>query len=206
MTFARALDRIQCGVIVTPSSMQPTFINRYARQVLDQREALALSNGSLRAHAADDQRVLVDLVSRAACRSLDRVVTIWVRSSDSARRVALHVLGAQEISAQGEALLFVCDPAYAVVVDRESLRALYGFTRSEAAFAQWLVGGKSVDEAADALCVSIHTARTHLKRILMKTGAGRQAELLRMLLMSSGLISLDSSEPMERAACSPASP
>ena len=199
MPLARALDRLQCGVIVTPCSLQPTFVNRYAREVLERREALALSNGSLRTHAADDQRVLIDLVTQAATCRLDRVMTIWVRSSDSARRVALHVVGVQEISAQSQALLFICDPAYTVVVDQESLRALYGVTRSEAVFAKLLVGGKSVEEAADALCVSIHTARTHLKRILMKTDAGRQSELLRVLLMSSGLVRVDSGEPVEQS-------
>jgi len=39
-----------------------------------------------------------------------------------------------------------------------------------------------VEEAADVLQISTHTARTQLKRVLTKTGTGRQAELLRVAL------------------------
>jgi len=189
--LVRALDRIQCGVLVTSCSMQPSFINSYARQVLDRGEALELSNGRLRAHTAEDHRTLTTLVSRAANGEMDRAVTVWMRSSDPAKRLALHVVGDAGRTAHREALLFVCDPSHTVVVDQASMRSLYGFTRAEAAFAGLLLRGKSVEEAADLLCISIHTARTHLKRLLMKADTGRQSELLRVLLTCSGFVRLD---------------
>jgi DNA-binding CsgD family transcriptional regulator len=38
--------------------------------------------------------------------------------------------------------------------------------------------GKSIEEAAEQLFISPHTARTHLKRIFMKTDTHRQTELV----------------------------
>ena len=190
MPFARALDRIRCGVIATSCSMQPSFINRYARQVLDRREALALESGGLR-HRAEDQRILTILVGRAANRDLNRGVTFWMRSADPAKRLALHVVGDEDSTADRGALLFVCDPSQTITVDHASMRALYGFTRAEATFVEHLLRGKSVEDAADLLCISVHTARTHLKRILMKADTGRQAELLRVILTSSCFVRLD---------------
>lgn len=52
--------------------------------------------------------------------------------------------------------------------DETALCKLYGLTRGEAALAAILSQGKSIDAAAEALCISSHTARTHLRRILMK--------------------------------------
>ena len=191
MPLARALDRIQCGVIATSCSMRPSFVNKYAHQVLERRDALALENGSLRAHSAEDQRTLTGLVSRAANSELDRGVTVWLRSADPTRRLVLHVVGDNSPTAGGEAILFVCDPSQTITVDHASMRALYGFTRAEATFAEHLLRGKSVEDAADLLCISVHTARTHLKRILMKADTGRQAELLRVVLTSSCFVRLD---------------
>jgi len=37
----------------------------------------------------------------------------------------------------------------------------------------------------------VNTARTHLKRILLKTDTGRQAELVRVLMRCSGYVKVD---------------
>jgi DNA-binding CsgD family transcriptional regulator len=47
----------------------------------------------------------------------------------------------------------------------------------------WLLQGKSVEEAAAAMGVTVNTARTRLKRIYNKTGIRRQPELVRRLLL-----------------------
>ena len=91
----------------------------------------------------------------------------------------------------GLATVFVCDPSQMPRVDPDVLCRLFAFTKAEATLAILLMGGKSVEEAAGALFVSIHTARTHLKRMLFKTDTGRQSELLRLLLTCSARIRLD---------------
>lgn len=61
-------------------------------------------------------------------------------------------------------------------VDETVLCKLYGLTRAEAALAANLLQGKSIEEAAAELVISHHTARTHTKRIFMKTDTYRQVE------------------------------
>jgi len=58
------------------------------------------------------------------------------------------------------------------------LHRSFGLTPSEADLALRLVAGKTLQFAAAELHISYETARTRLKRIFSKTGTGRQAELV----------------------------
>ena len=61
------------------------------------------------------------------------------------------------------------------------LRQLYGLTPAEARVAQALDQGDSIQQAAEHLGISVGTARIQLKAVFAKTGATRQAELIRLL-------------------------
>lgn len=79
-------------------------------------------------------------------------------------------------------ILFVSDPERAMGGRESILEGLYGLSRAEARLAAGLMQGKSLDETAGELGISIHTGRTHLKRVLSKTSTRRQGELIRLLL------------------------
>jgi DNA-binding CsgD family transcriptional regulator len=68
--------------------------------------------------------------------------------------------------------------------NEQHLRELYALTVVEARLAAWLSQGKSVEEAAAAMGVTVNTARAYLKRIYNKTGVRRQSELVRLLLLA----------------------
>jgi DNA-binding CsgD family transcriptional regulator len=59
---------------------------------------------------------------------------------------------------------------------------MHGITRAEARLASMLADGISLEEAAEALLVSIQTVRSQLKSVFAKTGVTRQAELVALLL------------------------
>jgi DNA-binding CsgD family transcriptional regulator len=65
------------------------------------------------------------------------------------------------------------------------LTSMYGFTRRESDVARALMHGQNVAEAALALDMTRPTVRTHLRRLLDKTGTTGQTELLRILLRSA---------------------
>jgi DNA-binding CsgD family transcriptional regulator len=65
-----------------------------------------------------------------------------------------------------------------------ALRQLFGLTPAEALLATRLADGLSLDDAADALDIARNTARAHLRGVFAKTGATRQAELVRLVLRS----------------------
>lgn len=79
-------------------------------------------------------------------------------------------------------LVFIRDPEAPLEVTR--LRDLFGLTRTEASVAAALGRGQSMDDIATEMGIGIGTARTHLKRILTKTGMHRQAQLVALLVRS----------------------
>ena len=82
--------------------------------------------------------------------------------------------------------LFIGDPKLRTGDPTEKMASLYGLTASEAKLAWLLVGDFPLAEAASQLGITQNTARTVLKRILAKTGARRQASLVRLLLSGPG--------------------
>jgi DNA-binding CsgD family transcriptional regulator len=187
-----ALHRIQCGVIVTSAARRPVFINAHAQCVLSRKDALMIVDGVLHAKMAEDTRLLQRALDSTASGTPD-AVTVPIRGEDSARRISVHVVGVppRRPDDSRDALLFVCDPAVTLEVSQPALRTLFGLTRAEAVLAELMIQGYSLESAANRLCVSIHTARTHMKRILLKTDTGRQGELLRLMFVCAGIVALD---------------
>ena len=186
-----AIDRAQFGVIITAATRPPDFLNTYARRIVDRRDGLSVGATGLEALRPADTRVLRDAIDLACRRQLTGCVTLMLPRAASPRPLAVHVPApTYGGAANGVATIFICDPSEEPVIAQASLTRLFGLTRSEAAFAALLIKGYTVEAAAAALFISVHTARTHLKRILMKTDTGRQAELLRLLLTCSAQIDI----------------
>jgi len=77
--------------------------------------------------------------------------------------------------------VFVSNLADAGLFNHEVLMNLYGLTPSEARLAGALSQGRDLNELAGEWGISRETLRTHLKRILGKTGTSRQVDLVRLL-------------------------
>jgi DNA-binding CsgD family transcriptional regulator len=67
-----------------------------------------------------------------------------------------------------------------------SLRRRFGLTSAEAALAAEILKGDGRKAAARRCGIAAETAKTHLSNIFEKTGAHRQAELVRLLLNADG--------------------
>ncbi|MDS0794990.1 helix-turn-helix transcriptional regulator, partial [Burkholderia pseudomultivorans] len=80
--------------------------------------------------------------------------------------------------------VFVRDPAASPHTSRDMLHRLFRLTPMETEIALLLVDGMTLDEAAAATGITKNTARAHLRGIFAKTGATRQAVLVKMLLNS----------------------
>lgn len=192
VALAEALNRVQFGIIIGRPDRRPTFTNVYAEALLTRRAGLALTDGGLEARRASDTREMRDAMTRAVEGRLERCVTMLLPRGDLLRPLVVHIpVPGPSATVTAQATLFACDPNLEPIVDQSALRRLFGFTHAEAALATLLISGRSVEQATDRLCVSIHTGRTHLKRMMLKTDTGRQAELLRLLLTCSAHIRLD---------------
>lgn len=69
---------------------------------------------------------------------------------------------------------------------QDTLRKTYGLTPAEARLAAALDGRASLNEVAERYGITSATARTQLKAIFRKTNTARQAELVRLILQTSG--------------------
>lgn len=87
---------------------------------------------------------------------------------------------------QPSALHLIHDPDRAVAMPAEHLVRAYGLTLAEAKLAAALAGGSSLGAYADNARITIGTARWYLKQVLAKTGAHRQSELVRQVVMTAG--------------------
>ncbi|GLR66645.1 hypothetical protein GCM10010909_13250 [Acidocella aquatica] len=66
----------------------------------------------------------------------------------------------------------------------EQIVDLFGLSRNEARLALALSRGRSIAEAAEEIGISLETARSYSKNVYAKTGTRRQADLVRLILIS----------------------
>jgi DNA-binding NarL/FixJ family response regulator len=78
----------------------------------------------------------------------------------------------------------IADPAMART-STSSIAAALNILPSEARVVGGIVDGGSVEDAASLAGISIHTARSYLKSVFQKTGVSRQAELVRLVLLTA---------------------
>jgi DNA-binding CsgD family transcriptional regulator len=86
------------------------------------------------------------------------------------------------------AAVFLSDPERQRPVDHDSLGRLYKLTPAESRITSLLLQGRRLKEAAVDCRISYQTARTHLKRVFNKTGATRQADLVRLLMSGAAQV------------------
>jgi DNA-binding CsgD family transcriptional regulator len=79
------------------------------------------------------------------------------------------------------AAVLIADPECHEPGRADLLIELYGLTPKEAAIATKLSEGKTVEQAAAEMEITYQTARTHLRRIYLKTGTSRQSELMLLI-------------------------
>ena len=189
------LDLVRNGAMLVASEGYPQLANRAALAILEKKDGLSLSKTGLVADRASDTHLLRKL--------LDEAITTPERGEPKGspitlpRKAAHSALIVRVVPGPGldcwpgtesrAALMTLYDQDMGLEVDEPVLCKLYGLTRGEAGLAAHLLKGKSIEEAAEALFISPHTARTHLKRIFMKTDTHRQTELVVRMFSSSVL-------------------
>lgn len=110
-----------------------------------------------------------------------KVVTEYARLYPSATRRTVEIVTAiaADYEASGVSLIFEVPDAPAERIER--LRAAMDLTGSEAMLALHIADGGDIAGYAEARGISRNTARNQLQMVFEKTGARRQAELVRML-------------------------
>lgn len=180
------LDPLPMGVLLVDDTGRIAARNREARRLLASRDGLADEHGRLVGRTCRQTAALREVVRRALAGEPRRSArSLSLRRGPGRRSLEVVAAAARR---PGLAALYVIDPEGDSGPDAEALRALYGLTPAEAAFATELARGRTLEEIAGRLGVSRHTVRGHLKAVFAKTGTHRQAELVGLLLRSAARI------------------
>ena len=191
------LELLPMGIFLVDGEMQVVLSNRFARRLATARDGLVIRDGRLRAlDPAEDGRLeqVVKGVAKTAPGNAP-VSKFAIGLGRPERPHSLHVLGLSVSRAVGDPIgeadstvaILVGDPDMEFSASEGVIGALYGLTNAESRLVGALVSGLRVRDLAESFGISEHTIRTQLKRVLQKTGAGRQSELVRFLLTGPSL-------------------
>lgn len=188
-----ALDQLRMSVILTNSSGTPMFANYAAEQMLTRGEGINTHQGRLILSNPSESARLYKLIDDAAKGAPGSNHGGDMRIPLSGGEylhcmvmpIPLEFTARWNISlASGCVAVFLSKPD-ALQLPPQRLADFYGLTPAEGRLAAKLAALRSVEQAADDLCISPHTARSQLKSIFAKTGAKSQPELIMLLTTGS---------------------
>jgi len=87
----------------------------------------------------------------------------------------------RSLHSRAAALILITDIERPLRLNRDLMCAMFGLTSTEARLAHEIVAGRSLQQAAENLHISVGHARQRLKAIFSKTGTARQVELVALL-------------------------
>lgn len=88
---------------------------------------------------------------------------------------------------QSLAIVYFQDPRSELYIDLECLMQLYGLSEAESRVAAGIARGLGPQQVADTYQLSVHTVRTQLKSVFLKTSTARQSELAKEVLTSPAI-------------------
>ncbi len=186
-TKRHALDVLAVGVITLDAEANAIFMNEEATAILKMNDGLSIAHGRLAlTHTADTRELLSAL--KQACRkdanSTFRTFRISRPSGRQAYQCVVSLLDGElklQYSQSAVAMIFLTDPERFGGC-RALFVALYSLTPKEAHLAELMAQGESIARASERMGIMTSTARSHLKHLMLKVGAKRQAELISVLL------------------------
>jgi DNA-binding CsgD family transcriptional regulator len=178
-------------VILLDERGAPLVTNRTAERILAKNDGLTLDREGPWASTSKQTGELRHALARAtqAGKSDGEDSDVAMRLLRPSGRPALEVvvtpIGRESsplFDHRAAAAIFLAEPDAQNGCPTARLRRLYGLTPAEAEVAHRIVQGMALSEIAEALGVTIHSVRGHVKQLFAKTGTHRQAELVRLIL------------------------
>ncbi len=187
-----ALEAVRHACIVLDATGRPLFMNAAAETLFAQSRALRLGPRGIGSPDAATARALALLLSRAACAQDPVAGHLRIAQVDglaSLLLLAMPVGGRREPFAlrMSATILLISQAGTEAEGIGQQLATIFGLTGAEAALAADLLAGHSVAEIAERSDRSVNTIRTHLGRLMSKTGTSRQGALVRELMGATQL-------------------
>jgi DNA-binding CsgD family transcriptional regulator len=191
--YAGAVDQLSVATIILDEQGRVLNNNALASAILEEADGLAVRNQHLHVEGRELNRALQQALSVVIKAQQDGATSVVraLRVPRSGTRSDLGlVVRPVPTSDRGKgqsipcAAVFISDPDLKESASQQILGELFGLTPAEANLAILLARGLSLAEVSETQHISQHTARAQLKSVFAKTGASRQAELVRLVLKS----------------------
>jgi DNA-binding CsgD family transcriptional regulator len=189
-TFADALDGLGAGLFLVDKTGRIIHANASGHAMLQERSVLREGDGRLvpcEVHAATALKELFAIVGGGDGVFGGKPIAVPLRTRDGNHYVA-HILPLTSGARRSASV--ACPPVAALFVHKAALEApspgdviakFYNLTASELRVLHAIIDVGGVPETARALGVSEATVKTHLHRVFRKTGASRQADLVKLV-------------------------
>lgn len=177
MPLLRVFDRMGCGGIILSTTGQVLATNASARLILQQM--FDLDDAAIAAMDGSGREIVKHLLNQGRTRiHLDTENWILIERSGQ-RPLIMNCVPVPVLTEDGpHSVLLLIDLDATPLPSASSLEQIFGLTPAEARLALLLVDGKTLDEIAQKLHLSVATVRTQLKAVFEKTHTHRQAELV----------------------------
>ncbi len=191
--YAGTVNRMLLGTVSFAHNGDVIEINPEARRILNEKDGMRVQGSTICLDRNDEGRELQRIIRKVCSGApVDPGLIEAMSVTRPSGRMNLGVVvkpapvssWPHDSSRRPVAVMFLRDPECSGKASEEAIRRLFGLTRMEAALAQCLADGLTVEEAAEKLNVKRTTARTYLRFIFCKTGVTRQTKLVRTLLNS----------------------
>lgn len=184
---AALLEHVPTAVLVVDRTGRVVQVNPAARRLLARADGLTLRRGRLTAVRDEDtsavERLLWVTVAAADVAAGGALALPRPAAGGAMRLMAVPLPRPQSPVAGWDlpaTLVFVTEPAAPAGPDLPALMARYRLTQAEGRVWAALLEGQTAGDMADAFGLSLPTIRTHLARLLAKTGTRRQLDLVRI--------------------------
>jgi DNA-binding CsgD family transcriptional regulator len=185
------LDAAPTGMVLLNGLGRVVLANRAVRAMAAQNDSFSLRADGIAALRPRDNDALSRLIGAALATtaggglSSGGVLRLPRRTAKLAYVVIVAPFARRESilsPLMPAACLLITDPEAPPPQSAAALQRLYGLTPRETLLVERLMAGDSPERAAQAMQVTISTARTYLASIFRKTDTNRQSELIRLLL------------------------
>jgi DNA-binding CsgD family transcriptional regulator len=187
-SFADVLDSLSAGLFLIDANGLLVHANAAGRGILGADDFLRSIGGRLVARDTKINRTLQEIFADSGDRGIGgKGIALLLTSQEGECHVA-HVLplaaaARRRAGAPGTvaAAVFVCRATLETPSSPDVIRRAYRLTPTELRVLLAIVNIGGVPEVATALGVADSTIKTHVGRLFDKTGAGRQADLVKVV-------------------------
>ena len=185
------LDRFHMGIFVLSPNGSVVVKNAEAERILDAGDGLSISHdGRLHPSNDDERSELKNIITRAISTAQaedNRAEQLMVIARNSGNDpylvevVPIRDHGEIETEFKG-CIVFVIDPNKTDMVSTEGMQTLYQLTGAESEICKLIAQGLETSHMAESKNITGETVRSHIKKILQKTGVNNRSQLVRLAL------------------------